>query len=298
MNWDDIRVFLAVARAGTFLQTARALKLNHTTVSRRIDRLERILATRLLERRTDGCRLTPAGERLLGIAERMDTEMLRGSERLQGEQGLLGGTVRIGAPDGIGSYFLAARLAAFAADHPELTIQLVPLPRLFSLSKREADMAITIDRPSEGRLVAMKLIDYGVSLYASRDYLKRHGRISRPDDLGGHTLITYVDDLAYSQALDYAKQLERLAGRRFECASVVGQLEAVRRGHGVAMLHDFIARLHKELVCVLPEIRAMRSYWLVAHSDLRDVARVSAVWDFIAREVRASSKTFVRPKRP
>jgi DNA-binding transcriptional LysR family regulator len=298
MNWDDVRVFLAVARAGTFWQAARALKLNHTTVGRRIDRLERMLAARLLERRTDGCRLTPAGERLLGIAERMDTEVLRGSEHLNEEQSRLAGTVRIGAPDGIGSYFLAARLAAFAADHPELVIQLVPLPRLFSLSKREADMAITIDRPSEGRLIAMKLIDYGVSLYASRDYLKRHGRISRPDDLGSRTLITYVDDLAYSQALDYAKQLERLASRRFECASVVGQLEAVRRGRGVAMLHDFIARQYKELVCVLPEIGATRSYWLVAHSDLRDLARVNAVWDFIAREVRASSKAFVRAKRP
>lgn len=298
MNWDDVRVFLAVARAGTFWQAARALKLNHTTVGRRIDRLERMLATRLLERRTDGCRLTPAGERLLGIAERMDTEMLRGSEHLNEEQSRLAGTVRIGAPDGIGSYFLAARLAAFAADHPELVVQLVPLPRLFSLSKREADMAITIDRPSEGRLVAMKLIDYGVSLYASRDYLRRHGRISRPDDLGSRTLITYVDDLAYSQALDYAKQLERSAGRRFECASVVGQLEAVRRGRGVAMLHDFIARQYKELVCVLPEIGATRSYWLVAHSDLRDLARVNAVWDFIAREVRASNKAFVRAKRP
>lgn len=298
MNWDYVRVFLAVARAGTFLQAARALKLNHTTVSRRIDRLESDLATRLLDRRTDGCRLTPAGERLLGIAERMDTEMLRGSEHLKSELSRLGGTVRVGAPDGIGSYFLAAHLAAFAEEHPELVIQLVPLPRLFSLSKREADMAITIDRPSEGRLVAMKLIDYGVSLYASRDYLKRRGRIRRPDDLGSHTLITYVDDLAYSQALDYAKQLERLAGRRFECASVVGQVEAVRRGHGIAMLHDFIASSHKELVCVLPDLGATRSYWLVAHPDLRDVARVSAVWDFIAREVRASSKAFVRQKRP
>lgn len=159
-------------------------------------------------------------------------------------------------------------------------------------------MAITIDRPSEGRLVAMKLIDYGVSLYASRDYLKRNGRIRRPDDLGNHTLITYVDDLAYSQALDYAKQLERLAGRRFECASVVGQLEAVSQGQGIAMLHDFIAGLHKELVCVLPDIGATRSYWLVAHPDLRDVARVSAVWDFVAREVRASNTAFVRQKRP
>lgn len=157
-------------------------------------------------------------------------------------------------------------------------------------------MAITIDRPSEGRLVAMKLIDYGVSLYASRDYLKRHGPIRQPQDLLSRTLITYVDDLAYSQALNYAKQLERFVARRFECASVVGQLEAVRRGHGVAMLHDYVAGLNSELVRVLPEFGATRSYWLVAHSDLRDVARVSAVWDFIAHEVRASGKTFVRPK--
>lgn len=105
MNWDHVRVFLAVARAGTFLSAARALKLNHTTVSRRIDRLERGLATRLIDRRTDGCRLTPAGERLLHVAERMDTAMLRGSERLEGEQSRLVGAVRVARRMGSGAIF-------------------------------------------------------------------------------------------------------------------------------------------------------------------------------------------------
>ena len=295
MNWDHIRIFLAVARTGQFLAAARQLRIDHTTVGRRLDRLEKDLSAKLFERRRDGCRLTPAGERLLAVAERMETEFLAGCEALEREDVAFTGTVRVGAPDGVGSYFLAPRLASLAERHPELTIQLVPLPRSFSLSKREADLAVTIDRPTEGRLVASKLVDYGVSLYASRPHLAAHGPLGSAADLAGRTLITYVDDLVYSPALDYSKMVERPPARQFECASVVGQVEAVRAGCGIGYLHDHIASLYPELIRVLPEIHAVRSYWLVSHADVRNLARVAAVWDFIIHEMRAARRQFIRP---
>ena len=294
MNWDHVRIFLAVARTGQFLAAARQLRIDHTTVGRRIGKLEEDLSARLFERRTDGCVLTSAGERLLAVAERMESEILTGAELLEREEVSLTGTVRVGAPDGVGSYFLAPRLAALAQRHPELTVQLVPLPRSFSLSRREADIAVTIERPTEGRLIASKLVDYGVSLYAAQDYLAQTGPINNPEDLADRTLITYVDDLLYSQALDYSRMLERPPARRFECASVVGQVEAVRAASGLGMLHDHIAQRYPELVRVLPEIGAQRSYWLVSHADVRDLARVATLWDYITAEMRSARRTFIR----
>ena len=294
MNWDHIRIFLEVARTGQFLAAARRLRIDHTTVGRRIGKLEEDLATRLFDRRTDGCVLTSAGERLLAVAERMESEILTGAELLVREDVALTGTVRVGAPDGVGSYFLAPRLATLAERHPELTVQLVPLPRSFSLSRREADLAITVDRPTEGRLIVSKLVDYGVSLYASRDYLAQSRPIRRVEDLTETTLITYVDDLVYSPALDYSKMLDRPPVRQFECASVVGQVEAVRAGAGVGLLHDYIAGSYPELVRVLPEVGAVRSYWLVSHADVRALVRVATLWDFIAEEMRRARRTFIR----
>ena len=294
MNWDHIRIFLAVARTGQFLAAARQLRIDHTTVGRRIGKLEEDLAARLFERRTDGCVLTSAGERLLAVAERMESEILTGAELLEREEVSLTGTVRVGAPDGVGSYFLAPRLAALAQRHPELTVQLVPLPRSFSLSRREADIAVTIERPTEGRLIVSKLVDYGVSLYAASEYLTQAGPVDNAEDLAERTLITYVDDLMYSQALDYTKMLDRPPTRQFECASVVGQVEAVRAATGVGLLHDHIARRYPELVRVLPEIGAQRSYWLVSHADVRDLARVATLWDFIITEMRSARRSFIR----
>jgi DNA-binding transcriptional LysR family regulator len=159
MNWDDVRIFLAVARAGQILGAARRLELNHATVSRRVAALEGSLGARLFRRLTTGSELTPAGERFLEIAERMEADMLAARAEVSGGAGDVSGTVRIGAPDGFGVAFLAPRLGALTELHPDLKIQLVPVPRSFSLSRREADIAITTERPTEGRLVAAKLVD-------------------------------------------------------------------------------------------------------------------------------------------
>jgi DNA-binding transcriptional LysR family regulator len=140
-DWDDLRFFLAVARAGRLTVAARQLEADHTTVSRRISALEQALKAQLFERKPQGYSLTEQGERLLGLAESMETQALAVASEVGGADLALSGTVRIGAPDGIGTYFLAPELGALAERHPDLTLQLVALPRTFSLSKREADIA-------------------------------------------------------------------------------------------------------------------------------------------------------------
>ncbi|WP_279481918.1 LysR family transcriptional regulator [Aureimonas sp. SK2] len=282
MNWDDVRVFLAVARAGQILSASRRLGLNHATVGRRLDALEAALGARLFERRPNGCALTGEGEAFLPAAERMEAEA-QSARALVGETDLaLSGTVRIGAPDGFGTAFLAPRLGPLMERHPGLTLQLVPVPRAFSLSRREADIAITVERPEQGRLVARRLVDYSLRAYASKAYLDLAGRPRDAGDLASHALIGYVDDLLYSPSLHYAAEFAPGWQSRLEISSALGQMEAVAAGLGIGILHAFAAAGRTDLERVLPDREIRREYWLVYHESARGLARVQAVARYIA----------------
>ena len=294
MNWDDVRVFLAVARAGQFVAAARTLKVDHATVARRVTALERALNARLVERRTTGVLLTGAGTRFLAAAERMETSFLQAQSELTDQDVEISGTVRVGAPDGFAAYYLASRFAAFTERHGAITIQLVPVPQVGPLSRREVDIAVVLEKPETGRFVARKLTDYAIGLFASTDYLDRHRAPERRDDLTGHALVGYVEEFNYSPALDYMTELCGPVPIRFQCASAVGQLEAVRAGVGIGAIHDFIARRHRELVRVLPESGTSRSYWLVEHEDTRGIGRIRAVHDFIVDAVDHDRTEFAR----
>lgn len=292
MNWDDIRIFLAVARTGQILAAARRLGVNHATVARRLSALEDSVGTRLFDRSTSGCVLTDAGSRFFERAERIEAEALAAQADLDGGTAGISGTVRIGAPDGFGVAYLAPRLGRLTARHPGLTVQLVPVPRSFSLSRREADIAVTIDRPETGRLVAGKLVDYTLGLYASTGYLADRGTPTSPDDLSAHDLIGYVEDLLYSPSLNYGAEITRDWSARFEIASALGQTEAVRSGAGIGILHDFIARDNRDLVAVLPEIKIRRAYWMVSHESSRPLRHISAVQDFLRDQVALDRTIF------
>ena len=293
MDWDNARLFLAVARAGQFLAAARQLHLDHATVSRRIGALEKSLGALLFERRTNGCRLTASGERFLAAAEKIEAEMLRAQADLSASEVEVAGTVRVGAPDGFGTLFLSPRLGALVARHPRLNVQLVPVPRTFSLSRREADVAVAIDPPEEGRLRVRRLTDYTLHFYAAKTYLAAHGVPQSVDDLPAHVLVTYVQDLIFSNALDFMPELFGPRYRRLENASAVGQAEAVGAGAGIGILHDYHARLDARVEVVLPEVSFRRAYWIVTHEDTRDMLRVKVVSDFIAAEVDAARAMFV-----
>ena len=292
MNWDDARIFLAVARAGQILGAARRLGINHATVSRRVAALEAALSTKLFRRQTTGSELTPEGERFLAIAERMETEISAARAEIAGEDQVVAGTVRIGAPDGFGVAYLASRLGALSVEHPDLAIQLVPVPRSFSLSRREADIAITMERPTEGRLVAAKLVDYTLALYASRAYAQENGLPAAPAELKRHRLVGYVPDLVISPSLDYAAEVAPDFEPPFMISSALGQVEAVRAGAGIGILHSFIARGHADLVRLEGFAPIRRAYWIVFHESVRGLGRIQAVSGFIGRAVEADRALF------
>jgi len=292
LDWDNARIFLAVARTGQMLGAARKLGLDHATVSRRIATLETALGVKLIERRTNGCALTATGETFLGAAERIETEMLRAQAELSGADVAVSGNVRIGAPDGFGTFVLARHLSALMDEHPGLNVQLVPLPRVFSLAKREADIAVTIDRPVEGRLTVKKLTDYSLSLYASRAFLKNHAALAK-GNLAGVRVVAYVPDLIFSPALDYLGDFGLAQNPKFECAGMLGQIEAVRAGAGVGVLHDYAVRDLPDLVRVLPDRRVTRTYWIVTHDDVKDFARVRLVHDFVGNLTHRLARQFI-----
>jgi DNA-binding transcriptional LysR family regulator len=284
MNWDDVRIFLAVARSGQILGAAKTLGINHATVARRLTALEEALGSKLFTRKTNGSELSGSGERFLIHAEAMESAMLAANESA-GADSAIDGTVRVGAPDGFGVAFLAPRLGELTDRHKGLRIELVPVPRAFSLSRREADIAVTLERPREGRLVARKLTDYRLGLYAAQSYLDRHGEPGSLDDLTAHQLVGYVDDLLFTTSLDYTAEFFKGWRSSLAISSAMGQTEAVRAGAGIGILHGFMASRDPGLIPVLPAHTLTRSYWTVVHEDLRNIRRVALVAEFLGEIV-------------
>ncbi len=298
-DWDDLRFFLAVARVGRLTVAARRLGADHATVSRRITALEDALKAKLFERRPQGYALTEHGERLLSKAEAIETQALAVSSEIGGADLALSGTVRIGAPDGFGAMFLAPRTANLAEQYPDLEMQIVAMQRLLSLSKREADIAISLAPPKEGKIVARRLTDYKLGVFATQAYLDQHKPINEPDDLQDHTVIGYIDDLIFTPELDYLDEVSKGMRAKLQSSSLVAQMQAALAGAGVVILPYYVASSDSRLIQILPEKATFtRSYWLIVHADLKDIARIRATMDFLVREVKGARQEFLPDDRP
>jgi DNA-binding transcriptional LysR family regulator len=292
LDWDDLRYFLAVARGGTVTAAATQLGVDHATVIRRIDRLEHALAAKLFDRTKAGYIVTATGERLISDVGTAESAVISGQSMTHGTAAHLTGVVRIGAPDGFGSFFLAPRLVRFVEHHPHLDIQLVATARLFSLSKREADVAITLSMPKEGRIVGRKLVDYRLGLYAAPGYLERTAPIRHRSDVAQHIFVGYIEELLFTPELDYLRQVSPAITARFTSANLIAQLNATRAGMGIAVLPHFIASACPDLARVLPHFSITRSFWLLMHADSKDLARIRAVADFIYAAVERDRALF------
>jgi DNA-binding transcriptional LysR family regulator len=288
-----LRSFLAVARTGRLTVAAARLRLDHSTLSRRIAGLEQDLKSKLFDRSPTGYTLTDQGRRLLPLAEEVERTALGAQEAVGGSAASIEGVVRIGSPEGFGSYFLAPRVAALQALHPELVVQLVAAPAVFSLSKRDADLVVSVSRPPAGRLKVSKLTDYDLALYAAASYLDAAPHIASAADLARHRFVSYIGDLLNFPELDFLQQVVPGGATSVESSNLVAQLRATLAGAGLCVLPAFLAREEPGLVRVLPdEVRLTRSFWLIVHQDLADLARVKAVVGFVKEEVRSAKGVF------
>lgn len=285
MDWDDLRVFLAVARAESLSAAGRALKIDPATVGRRIARLEEATGARLFAKGPQGYALSDEGTRLLAHAERAETVMAGASEALSGPEGL-SGLIRVGAPDGCANYVLPQVLAGICDDNPGLEVQIVALPRVFNLSKREADMAISVSAPTAGRLSVQKITDYHLNLAASKSYLARTGAISTREDLKGRRMVGYIPDMIFDKELDYMAELGA-QGVVLASNSVSVQFNWLRAGAGVAIVHAFAIPSAPEIVPVLKrDFSLVRSFWLIRHQDDRRSERLNRFAEALAQGVR------------
>ena len=283
-DWNDLRYFLELSRRGRLISAARKLHVDHTTVSRRIAALEEELNARLFDKSPRGYKLTDAGLRLLPYAEQMESQSNRLYQEISGKDARLSGTVRLAAPEGLGAHIIAHNLGQFRTMHPDIELELLAESRRTSLSKREADIAITLARPDSGRVIAWKLCDYRLRLYGVESYLERHPAIRRVDDLAGHDFISYIDDLIQLPELRFLDQVVKAPHVVFRSTNVMAQYNAALEGIGLSMIHCFMADQDPRLIPVLADrIVIDREYWLVVHEDLRHVARVDAVCRFLTR---------------
>ncbi len=296
-DWDHLQSFLAVARSGRLTEAARRLGIEHTTLSRRIAGLEGQLRSKLFDRSSRGYSLTAQGERLFEHAQTIESLMLNAVAEIADSSVQVAGNVRVGAPDGFGTQFLAPRFGKIVDEHPGLAVQLVTMPRVFSLTKREADIAVALARPNTGRHHARKLTDYELGLYGSVEYLAAHPPVSDRADLKRHRFIGYVEDLIYAPELDYLPLVSTDIQPRLSYSSIIAQHSATIAGLGLCVLPVFLVGNDSRLVRLLShEVTLIRSFWLVVHDDIRSLARVRVVSEFIAQEVAGARGLFLPGK--
>jgi len=275
VDWDDLKVFLALARQGSLSATARTLRVEHSTVARRIAALEQALGVRLFDRMARGYLPTAEGERLIGPAERLEAEAFAVERSVGDAAGGLAGSVRITAPPNFATHFLAPRLASIRSHYPAIRIELVGASRAASLTRREADLAIRLSRPEDGGLIVRKLGILGMGVFASRQYL--NGRV--PADF---------DYLGYDDSLEHLPQqrwILDLAGDRplaVRANDLTTIIHAAKAGLGAAALPIFVAEQEPSLARLPHAAETLdREIWLLVHPDLSRSPRIRAVMDLV-----------------
>lgn len=294
-SWNDLQYFLAVARTGQLSAAARNLRTTHVTVSRRIEQLEFALKAKLFERNPRGYELTVVGRRLVDTAEIIEAEAERLQAQISDSVSQLRGLVRLSAPEGISNFFFVEKLTQFAEIHPHINVELLTIQQIMALSRKEADVAITLDPPKAGPYINTKIIDYTLHIYATRDYLRKHPPITQKKHLLQHFFIGYVQDLVFSPGLDYMRDV--LPGLRpnFQSTSISAQLKAALCSRGLCVLPYFIAQGFPQLQIVLPdEVELKRGYWLTCHNDVANAQRVGSLMTFILDTLRANKSYFNR----
>ena len=282
MNWDDMRVFLAVARAESLSAAAPLLKMDPATVGRRITRLEETVGAPLFVKSPQGYALTEQGLRMRDHAAQAETALSLAMDEGQAVDKGLSGQVRIGAPDGCANFLLPQVCAAIQAENPGLEVQILALPRVVNLSKREADMAITVSPPDAGRLTVQKISDYRLHLAMRQD----SGMPSTMADLHGVPVVGYIPDMIFDKELDYLGTLSR-DGVQMASNSVAVQLQMLRHG-GVGIVHDFALPCAPELTRVLMnELSLLRSFYLVRHLSDRKSDRLNRFAEALLAGMRA-----------
>lgn len=302
-DWNDLKVFLAVARAGSTLAAAKALKINQTTVARRLEALESDLGLKLFERGQAGSRLTEAGHDLLAEAERVEAATASLAHRAGARQRWLAGALRVTATEILANLAITPALAAFRDAYPDLKVELIVTDQPLDLEGGEADVALRAGEIlTDGELVGRKVAEFPCALYASRNYLLDRGLPACVEDLRRHDLI--AGDGVSTPLPGVGWMLGQLPGQepvvRFN--SLTNMLQALKAGMGVGPFGCLAADLEPELVRLIP-VPEVTTTWIVTRRELKDTSRVRAFIDFfvphfaqLQKSMRARGETAQQEK--
>lgn len=283
---NDLLVLLAVGRTGRYTTAAEELGLNHTTISRRIAALEQSIGGRLVARVAGGWELTDLGREALAAAEAVETAVRSLSVDPAGRRALEG-VVRISATDGFSAYIVAPAAALVQRDHPGVAVEIVATTRRASQQRSGLDVEVVVGEPQVHRAEAIRLGDYCLGLYGSRDYLAEHGTPSDVDDLARYPLVYFIDSMLQVDDLDSATGFAPAMRESVTSTNVFVHVEATRAAAGLGLLPCFMADRHDDLVRVLPRAVSVRlTYWLVTRAETLRRPEVAAVVEAIRERVR------------
>jgi DNA-binding transcriptional LysR family regulator len=287
LDWNALQYFLAVARHGSTIGAARALRLSQSTVHRRLAELEKRIERSVVIRHATGYRLTELGKALQPLAEQVEEAVARLERHLAATNDAPSGSVRVTCSESIGYRLMKSPLLdRFHARHPDLRVEFVMSDHFLDLAKGEADVAIRAGVPDDESLVGRKIADVPWALFGSRSYIERHGRVERTEDIDRHFVIEFDGDIKDHHAARWLRSVAPHSTVAARSNTVPGLMMTVKSGAGLAPLPMPLAARETELVRVLGPLPGLLSpIYLLTHPDLRRTPRVRAFFDFIISEL-------------
>lgn len=290
MDWDKLRIFHAVADAGSLTHAGDTLHLSQSAVSRQVRALEESLGTTLFHRHARGLILTEQGELLFDATRAMTKRLDAASARIRDSEEEVFGELRVTTTIGFGTLWLAPRLPHLYEKYPDLKVDLMLEERVLDLPMREADVAIRMKEPSQADLIRKRLMSVRMRLYATADYLAEHGNLSDLPDISAHRLICQNPQSA--QVAASASLVQNLFTHKPQSTLTVnnyfGVLQGVLHNLGIGVLPDYVTHDFPDLVRVLPEIDSAEVPVFLAYpEELRHSRRISAFRDFVQDEIIA-----------
>jgi DNA-binding transcriptional LysR family regulator len=281
-KWDDLKMFLEVARHGSVHAAAKRLRLDHSTVCRRIGRLESLLAVKLFDRSRKGIAVRSEAQGLLKHIEQMDRHAGHLEDAFVRGKSTTTQVVRIATMEGIASGYVARRLPALAQFGPNVKIELVSIPQAVDLSRKEADVFLSFFNPDARGLKSTLFGTFSLFLYCSKDYLRRHGAPRTREDLDAHVFVGYIDDLLTINAVRWLDEVVTAPDVSFHSNSVFAQCNAAVSGLGIALLPTFVGEGVAGLQRILPEnVSVQREVWVSVRTEQSHLSRIKAATQFL-----------------
>ena len=296
--WDDLRYVLAIARGRGLARAGRALGVNHSTIYRRLQALERSLGAQLFARLPTGYQPTEAGERLIAAAERMEAEALAVDREIAGRDTQLVGLVRVTSSETLAYRVLTGLIASFRRAHPRVEVELVIDNQLLDLSRREADVALRARRPTEPAAFGRKVADIAWAIYGAKSYLKGRTAPRNKSQLAKHAVIGFGTRAAPLQAAQWLQAAVPETAVVYRTNSLINQLTAAKDGIGVALLPCYLADAERDLTRLLGPVDDLATeLWLITHEDLRATARIRAFMEQVGDALTRQRSLFAGDRR-